>query len=168
MMGSVVISVHSHMKVDDVVQQVLSLGKGTLLAKIDIESAFRNVPVHPDDRHLLGMKWKDEVFVDTVLPFGLRSEPKIFNTIADALQWIAKHRGIAYLEHFLDDFITVGAPQSPECDHNLSLLLDTCSILKMPIALQKKEDPSTCLTFLGIELNTVSLSCAFLRRSYSA
>ena len=35
---------------------VLSLGKETLLAKVDIESAFRNIPVHPDDRHLLGIQ----------------------------------------------------------------------------------------------------------------
>ena len=36
------------------------------------------------------------VYVDTVLPFGIRSSPKIFNCIADALQWIAKRRGISY------------------------------------------------------------------------
>ena len=33
--------------VHDAVQQVLKLGRRTLLAKIDIEQAFRNVPVHP-------------------------------------------------------------------------------------------------------------------------
>ncbi len=65
----------SYMKVDDVVQKILSLGKGCQLAKIDIESAFRNVPVHPHDRHLLGMKWNDQLYIDTVLPFGLRSAP---------------------------------------------------------------------------------------------
>ena len=70
----------TYMKVDDVVQQVLSLGKGTLLAKVDIESAFRNIPVHPDDRHLLGMLWDNKLYIDTVLPFGLRSAPKIFNS----------------------------------------------------------------------------------------
>ena len=76
----------SYMKVDDVVQQILTLGRSCLLAKIDVECAFRNVPVHPHDRHLLGMKWEDLLYVDTVLPFGLHSAPKIFNCIADALQ----------------------------------------------------------------------------------
>ena len=65
------------MKVDDVVQQVLSLGKGALLAKVNIESAFRNIPAHPDNRHLLGMLWNNKLYIDTVLPFGLRSAPKI-------------------------------------------------------------------------------------------
>ena len=30
-------------------------GKRTMLAKVDIKSAFRLLPVHPVDRHLLGM-----------------------------------------------------------------------------------------------------------------
>ncbi len=142
------------MKVDDVVQQVLSLGKGSLLAKIDIESAFRNIPVHPQDRHLLGMQWNGQLYVDTVLPFGLRSSPKIFNCIADALQWIARQRGISYLDHYLDDFITAGAPKREECNQNLSILIGTCDILGLPMAIDKQEGPTTCIIFLGVELDT--------------
>ena len=147
----------SYIKVDDIVQKVLELGPGSLLAKIDIESAFRNVPVHPHDRHLLGMVWGNKLYIDTVLPFGLRSAPKIFNAIADALEWIAKSCGVTYLEHFLDDYVTVGAPGTSECDQNLTLLIKTCHTLNLPLANHKKEGPTTCLTFLGIELDTMSL-----------
>ena len=115
----------SYMRVDDVVQQILQTGKGCLLAKVDIEDAFRNLPVHPHDRHLLGMAWENQLFVDTVLPFGLRSVPKIFNSIADALQWITR---TCDLEHFLDDFITTGPPGTEECSHNLSLLVHICKL----------------------------------------
>ena len=66
----------SYISVDDVVQRVVSLGRGTLLAKIDIKSAFRLIPVHPADRHLLAMEWKGAVYTDTVPPFGLRSAPQ--------------------------------------------------------------------------------------------
>ncbi len=147
----------TYMKVDDTVQQVLSMGKGALLAKIDVESAFRNVPVHPHDRHLLGMKWEGCVYIDTVLPFGLRSAPKIFNCITDALQWIAISRGVSYLDHFLDDFITGGAPGSSECADNLASLVGTCGILNIPLAIGKSEGPTTCITFLGIEVDTEKL-----------
>ena len=147
----------SYMKVDDVVQQVLLKGRGSMLAKIDIKSAFRNVPVHPADRHLLGMMWKSQLFIDTVLPFGQRSAPKIFNCIADALQWIAKSQGVTYLEHFLDDYITVGAPGSMECDSNLATLISLCTILNLPLAAEKKEGPTTCLAYLGIEVDTERL-----------
>ena len=103
------------------------------------------------------MKWRDELFVDTVLPFRLRSAPKIFNCIEDAHQWIATQWGVIYLGHFLDDFITAGAPSSGECSQNLSLLTSTCDILHLPMAVDKQEGPSTCLIFLGIELDTVGL-----------
>lgn len=39
-----------------------------LLAKTDIEQAFRNVPVHPQDRNLQGIMWSEQFFIDTVLP----------------------------------------------------------------------------------------------------
>ena len=75
----------SYMSVDEVAARVVKLGKGALLAKFDLKAAYRNVPVHPDDRWLFGMLWEDQLYVDTVLPFGLRSAPIIFNAVADAL-----------------------------------------------------------------------------------
>ena len=40
---------------------VANLGRGTLMAKADIEAAYRLVPVGPDDRPLLAMQWKGDV-----------------------------------------------------------------------------------------------------------
>ena len=74
--------------VDAAVATVLSKRVGVKLTKFDIESAYRIIPVHPDDRSLLGMVWKGQLYIDTVLPFGLRSAPNIFSAVADALQWI--------------------------------------------------------------------------------
>ena len=65
----------SYISVDDVMAEILKRGRGTLLAKMDIKQEYRNVPVHPKDRHLLGMLWREEVFVDMV---GLRSAPLLF------------------------------------------------------------------------------------------
>ena len=45
----------SYVSIDQVVTQVLHWGRGSLLAKMDVKYAFRNVPVHPEDRPLLGM-----------------------------------------------------------------------------------------------------------------
>ena len=143
-------------RVSDVIEQILQMGNGCYLAKIDIHSAFRNIPVHPHDRHLLGMIWNEALYIDTVLPFGLRSAPKIFNAIAAGLQWIAIDKGVTYLDHFLDDFIT-GAASEADCARNLHPLETTCSTLNLPLALHKKEGPSTCLTYLGIELDTVAM-----------
>ena len=43
-------------KVDNIIDGIMSLGRGTLLAKFDVESTYRIVPIHPNDRHLLGMQ----------------------------------------------------------------------------------------------------------------
>ena len=92
----------SYISVDNVMAEILQRGWGTLLAKMDIKQAYRNVPVHPKDRHLLGMLWRGEVFVDMVLPFGLRSAPLLFTALADALQWVMERRaGATWVPYIL-------------------------------------------------------------------
>ena len=53
-----------YMRVDDVISGIMSFGQGALLAKFDVESAYQNIPVHPEDRYLLEMKWQGNYFVD--------------------------------------------------------------------------------------------------------
>ena len=83
----------AYTSVDKVVGCILKLGKGSLLAKMDLKQAYQNIPVHLQDRLLLGMEWQGDVFVDKALPFGLRSAPLIFSALADCLQWIMEQRG---------------------------------------------------------------------------
>ncbi len=46
----------------------------------------------------------DEVIIDTALPFGLRSAPKIFTAVADVVEWIVKQEGVGFAIHNLDDY----------------------------------------------------------------
>ena len=144
-----------YVKVDDVVRKLLELGPAALMAKIDIKSAYRIVPVHPDDRYLLGMQWDDKVYVDRALPFGLRSAPKPFSALADALDWVIREHGVEHLWHYLDDYITCGPAGSDECLLNLQLINDVCRHLGVPLAEEKREGPTTSLVFLGILIDTV-------------
>ena len=52
------------------------------MAKFDVEAAYRNIPVHPSDRVLLGIKWRGKYYVDLAVPFGLRSAPYLFSLVA--------------------------------------------------------------------------------------
>ena len=52
-----------YVSVDDTVRLILDLGLGTLIAKLDIESTYRIVPVHPSVRLLLGILWKGHVCI---------------------------------------------------------------------------------------------------------
>ena len=144
-----------YVRVDDVAWMVWQLGPGAQMAKIDIKSAYQIVSVHPQDRCLLGMKWDGKVYVDTALPFGLLSAPKIFNALADALEWIARQQGAEHLWHYLDDYITCGPAGSDECRLNLSLLMDICRHLGVPLAEEKIEGPTTTIVFLGIVIDSM-------------
>ena len=129
-------------------------GRGTLLAKIDIEAAYRLVPVHPQDRPLQAVQWGEAIYFDPMLPFGLRSVPKLFNAVADALEWHVRHQGVRQIFHYLDDFIVLGPPDSLQCTESLATLVGACTALGVPIAEHKREGPTPCLTFLGIEVDT--------------
>jgi len=89
-----------YVTVDEAIREITRLGQGALLAKIDIKSAFRLLPVNPADRHILGVKWNDGIYIDTCLPFVLRSAPKLFNILADLLPWIAQQCNVSYLIHY--------------------------------------------------------------------
>ena len=118
-------------------------GRRALLAKVDVKSAYRLVPVHPDDRLLLTVQWKGETFVDAMLPFGLRSAPKIFTAVADAVEWCVRQQGVCGIDHYLDDFIIISPPDSDMCGVALQILEDECSALGVTLAPEKKEGPST-------------------------
>ena len=46
----------------------------------------RVVPVHPEDRWLMGMRCQSKLYVDAALPFGCQLAPKIFTALADAIE----------------------------------------------------------------------------------
>ncbi len=144
----------SYISIDDIANRVMGKGKGALLAKFDLKEAYRQVPIHPDDRWMLGMEWKGQLFVDKALPFGLRSAPMIFNGLAEALAFMIKQKGVKGLDHYLDDFSIVGDPKSPECSQSLRISLETCEQTGFSVKQEKTEGPTTRMIILGVELDS--------------
>jgi len=64
-----------------------------------------------------------------------------------------QQRGVSPVIHYLDDFLTMGH-SSDKCQENLLTIQHTCSDLGIPLAKEKLEDPTYCLTFLGIDIDT--------------
>ena len=48
------------------------------MGKVDIEAAFRIMPIAPKDSPLLGFKWRGLYYMDAVLPMGCSSACAIF------------------------------------------------------------------------------------------
>ena len=147
----------SYISIEDAGEEVKRKGRGALLAKVDIRSAYRVVPIHPEDRWLLGMLWDGGLFLDLALPFGLRSAPKIFTAIADAAEWIIRQRGVQIVLHYLDDFLLIGSPASGECRNGMEVLLASFHQLGLPVATEKTEGPAPRLTFLGFEIDSMAM-----------
>ena len=143
--------------VDAIADGIVAMGRGTLLVKLDIKQAFRMVSVHPDYRRLLGMTWRGRVYGDKALPFGLRLAPLIFIAVADALQWIMKQGCVSMVDHYLNNFITSGKPESSECADNFCRMMEICRITGTPVEMEKSVGPMTKLVFLGIEIDSSAL-----------
>ena len=137
---------------DTIADRVLDLGKGALLTTMDVKQAYRMVPVHPQDRR---MRWADKVFVDKTLPFGLRSTPLMFSALADALAWSMRQKGVTFVEHYINAFFTVGRHGSQEC--LIAAMLRLCEATGTLTNPEKTEGPCTTITFLGIEIHSVSM-----------
>ena len=124
------------------------------MAKIDLKSTFRLMPIHPDDWNLLGIYWQSHYYVDLCLTFGLRSAPSLFNQISDALEWILKHNyGLKHVIHILDDFF-LAEPTKLACLGSFSNLLKVFMSLWLPTVASKTLGPSQVLEFIDIVLDS--------------
>lgn len=119
----------SYISIDHAVELVQAVGRGGLLAKLDLKEAYRAVPVHPADQCLFGVGWEGAVYIDCALPFGLRSAPKIFSALTDTMMWILHRRGVKLALHYLDDFLLVGPLSSHVCQEALAATIAVCEEL---------------------------------------
>lgn len=51
---------------------------------------------------------------------------KIFNALADALEWCIAMEGVEGIFHYLDDFAIIGPPDSDICALHLNTLVRIC------------------------------------------
>ena len=141
---------------DDAVNLVASIGRDALLAKADIKSAFRLLPVHPDDFQLLGIHVKDQFYVDKALPMGASCSPKLFETFSTFIEWVAKKvSGSDLISHYADDFVLVGLPGGGKqsCNHLVKCFEGVCRDLGVPLAEEKSVGPVSKLVYLGLEID---------------
>ena len=118
---------------------------------------YRIVPVLSDDEYLIGIHWDNQLYIDATLPFGLHSAPLIFTAVVDAC---------ATMGHSAAKGSTLGTlpwwyhyhwstKLKPMCLKPTKLII--LKELGVPLATHKLVGPTTCLTFLGIEIDTLAM-----------
>ena len=127
------------------------------MAKVDIESAFRIIPLSPADRPLLGFRWKGEFYMQAVLPMGASSSCAIFEHFSTALVWAAKDKfGVTEVVHVIDDFLILSHSYQ-KCKDDLAAFVTMCDQLGVPLAEGKTYGPAAAIQFLGITLDAVHM-----------
>ena len=82
-------SVLTYPSIANITNQVLQLGRGCQIFKVDISRAFRHVPIDPGDLDLLGLHW-GHYYINFSLPFGLKHVSLIFQHLSDGVCYIMK------------------------------------------------------------------------------
>ena len=88
--------------IDNITDEVIQLGKGCKIFKIDISRAFRHVPTDPGNLDLLGLHW-EVYFLDQFLPFGFKHGSSIFQHFSDGIRYIMSLEGHK-VWNYIDDF----------------------------------------------------------------
>ena len=145
-------------QLDHCVSIIHGLGTNCLIAKADIKDAFRIIPIHPDDYHLLGFMWQGQYYHDKCLPMGCSTSCQTFEMFATALQWILTSKlEVRHMSHILDDFIFFGADKSSHCSLGLHAFLALAKSLNIPIRHDKTVLPTTTVSLHGIEIDTIHM-----------
>lgn len=75
------------------------------MAKTNIENAYKQVLIHPEDYELLGFMVDEKIFYDKTLPFCLSYSCNLFEKFSAAIQWIFKNKfSVTHCVQILDDF----------------------------------------------------------------
>jgi hypothetical protein len=94
--------------VADAIAGIKKFKSRAFLAKTDISMAYRNLPLRPEDYHLVGFFWNNLYYFDKCLPMGCSVSCQIFERFSSGLHWIGQYympEGLMF--HILDDFLIV-------------------------------------------------------------
>ncbi|KAF7345311.1 Integrase/recombinase xerD [Mycena sanguinolenta] len=141
------------------IDDLCASGPGSLMIKFDLEAAFRHIPIRLADVPLLGYSWRDSIYFELFLMFGLRSAPVHIQPLRRSTAWILQHHIPSWLRHYLDDFLLIFSPSTPPWIAHAALtwLRGLVRFLGLSLQDKKTEGPSTCLEMLGIELDSIAM-----------
>lgn len=137
--------------VADTVDQIESMGFRTMLGTIDIERAYRNIPVCPLDLPLLGIRVGGKFFIDASMPFGARNSSLNMQLIAQFIVRCLQACGIN-CQMYLDDMVVQLSPFE-DYHARFSEIMALYRALGLPISYSKLQLPSEVIVYLGINID---------------
>ena len=136
--------------IDLIVERIKEIGPSAKLFKVDPERAFRNLRVDTYDYPLMGLRCKNDVYVDVGVAFGFKFGSAACQLCTDAITLTLRKRNV-WLMNYLDDYLGVAKNYQAE-SHYLSLV-NMLQYVGLPINQRKLEPPSSTINCLGIIIN---------------
>ena len=138
--------------IDDITKELVKIGAGCHIYKIDISRAFRHLKIDPGDYDLLGLRW-DAAFFDTCLPFESGHGSQNFQRVSDAVRYALRCHGYCVI-NYIDDFVGCGMPDVARRSYDC--LCDVIERLGLTISEKKLVPPTTLAVCLGVLIDTVT------------
>ena len=142
---------------------VKNVKQGSYLAKVDLKNAYRSIPISKESQEATGISWvfgDQKIYMkDVRLPFGAKLSPFIFNKITQAVVRMMIRKGFKGICAYLDDFIII-TDSKDECTLALNTLIYLLRSLGFMINWSKVEGPTNHLSFLGIVIDSLSMTCS--------
>ena len=141
--------------VDGLADRIMKLGRGCKVFKIDLSRAYRQMKMDPGDVHWLGYVYKGRFYFDCTLSMGSRSSARCCQMVTSAVVFIYTKFGY-FAINYLDD---LGSAEEDEAaDTAFFTLLEVLHRFGLQEAMSKSVAPCFSMVFLGIEVNTLTLT----------
>ncbi len=148
---------YEHFKMEGLETVKSLVRKGDWLVKLDLKDAYLTIPIFPAHQKYLRFKWGGRIFQFTCLPFGLCSAPRTFTKILKSVVTFFRLRGLRMVI-YLDDILILNQDKDGILA-DLRLVVETLQALGFLVSWDKSvTDPSQCLDYLGIVLNSINLT----------
>lgn len=78
--------------------------------------------------------------------------------MATFLEFVVKQKSpVGNVKHYVDDYLFAGKANTSDCKCILECFFESTARLGVPIALDKTEGPTTSITYLGLEIDSVEM-----------
>ena len=147
--------------VHDLADRVVELGPGCLLWKRDLSRWFMQLKIDPGDLDKLGFVWRGDQFMFTFFIWGCRNAGYNAQRVSSCVAHIHRKSGLAVSPEefftivYCDDF--AGCEMGDKANTSFTSLKILFNELGIEESEKKACPPSTCMTFLGIEVDTEAM-----------
>jgi hypothetical protein len=134
---------------------------GCWYGKLDLSNCFLSFPLNPSAYPHFIFCFEEQLYQFVRMPFGLSSAPRICTLLLSVVHHRITQQVLTALVRYLDDLLFICSSQS-SLRQALMLAQQIISDFGLVVNQEKTEGPSQCLSFLGVQLDSVHQPCLAL------